>query len=131
MPLQHKLLLFPLISRKVSGLQENNTDLDCFFLTSACNDKIFAASTDAGNAGGSGKRKQVEEIKDESGLGSGAGVTSDEPVANIDPSESTGPGGNRKGDKMPGEDGITSITDSIADAIDRAQDDDSTIDKKS
>lgn len=36
----------------------------------------------------------------------------------------TGPGSDRKGDKMPGEDGITSLTDGIADFIDKKQDKD-------
>ncbi len=102
---------------KESELQDINSDFDSIFLRNS--DKIFAAST---NAGGPGKRKQTEEIRDESGLGSGAGVTSDDASIN-DMDGSTGPGSDRKGNKMPGEDGITSITDAIADAIDRAEDD--------
>ncbi len=109
----------------MSGLQEINPDFDAIFISISSEDKLFAAPA---NAGGSGKRKQTEEIWDESGLGSGAGATSEDTSIN-DMDGSTGPGSDRKGDKMPGEDGITSVTDSIANAIDRAQDDDDDKDK--
>ncbi len=118
MIVQHKFS--SLITRNGSHLQEVLTHLDAFW-PAYSDDKLFSAPTDAGNAGNSSGRKQDEEIRDESGLGSGAGVTSD---TDQDPSGATGPGSDRKGDKIPGEDGITKITDAIAKAIDRAEEDD-------
>lgn len=85
------------------------------------------------NSGNAGKAKKSEVIRDESGLGSGAGITPDDQssLAKMENDNSasslteddgaTGPGSDRSGDKIPGEDGITSLTDGIAKFIDDAE----------
>jgi hypothetical protein len=93
------------------------------------------------NSGSSNRINKSEEIRDESGLGSGAGITPESQPSFADrrslaASENdassfteddgaTGPGSDRTGDKMPGEEGITSLTDGIARFIDDAEEDDS------
>jgi hypothetical protein len=89
------------------------------------------------DGGSPNKANKGEEIRDESGLGSGAGVTPGDQAAfnsrqsssesetaraeTADDAGATGPGSDREGDKMPGEDGITSVTDGIAKFIDDAE----------
>lgn len=99
-----------------------------------CQEKVFADSSSGKKAN---RLNTDDEIKDESILGSAPGVTlNDSPTASDqrvisddarsaerdESAGATGPGSDRKGDEMPGEKGITSLTDGIADFIDKAED---------
>jgi hypothetical protein len=119
--------------RKIAFIEQDTVELTGCLPTQFCNDLLFA------NSGSNSKRIKTEEIRDESGLGSGAGVTPGDqsafddhpdrlendadPSGGIDDSGSTGPGSDRRGDKMPGEDGVTDVTDGIARFIDNLEDD--------
>ncbi|QHT70602.1 hypothetical protein GXP67_30085 [Rhodocytophaga rosea] len=123
--------VFATMSGKISFITQNMSQLNGSFLALHDSDILFANGSSPKNT------NESKEIRDESGLGSGAGITPEDqarfnrqsarPDNNSlsDDDGTTGPGSDHTGDKMPGEEGVTDVTDGIARFIDDLENDDS------